>query len=75
MNKLLGSSADENKLSLTIKSALLAIVPIAIIVASQFGLDIKSKEITDIIVAGFGAVSAVGIFVGLVRKVIYRIKS
>lgn len=64
----LGSSADPNKLSLTIKGALVALVPIIVLVLKGVGLDVTEVEILDIINQGFVVVSSVMVFAGLARK-------
>lgn len=49
MKKLLGSSADEQKLALTIKGLLTSIVPIILLVAQVKGYSLTNEQINPII--------------------------
>lgn len=67
---VLGSSKDPEKLSLTIKSALLALVPVIIAVGRLNGLDLVETDLVQVINAIFTIVSMIGVIVGFARKFI-----
>lgn len=75
------SSADSSKTALTAKSALLGALPIVLLVTNSFGLEVSDDAartfvdaISDAIVAVLGAVSAIGVAVGMLRKIYYLYK-
>ena len=48
MNKFLGSSADPEELSLTIKSAMVWLVPALVALSTYSGIDITQNELIDL---------------------------
>lgn len=75
MNNLLASSVDPKQLSLTVKGFLLLIVPLAGMLISYSGhhVDNSSLEniatiVGDAVYAIGGAVSAIALVVGAIRK-------
>jgi uncharacterized membrane protein (GlpM family) len=73
---LVKSSADSEKLSLTIKGTLLGIVPVAIYLFGAFNIEVASDQLTSaidgivVLIGVFaGIVSAVQIAVGVIRKI------
>ena len=75
MNKLIQSSANENKLALTIKGVLTGLVPILVIVASTMGLNIGSEEISEVIAQITAIIAGAMTLYGMGRKLYYLIKS
>jgi len=73
-NKYLGSSVNPNKLSLTIKGALIALVPIIVAILKASGVDITEISLIDLINSIFTAVSALLVVYGLGRKIFYKVK-
>lgn len=77
ISQALRSSADPKKLSLTVKNALLALVPIIIAALKFYGLEgIDESMITNVIdaiastvQAGAAFVASVGMAYGLIRKI------
>ena len=61
---ILGSSQDEEKISLTIKSSVVLIVAIA----SLFGFEFENSDVTLAIVNITAIVSVIGVAKGLFRK-------
>jgi len=71
--KLFKSSADPEKLSLTVKSTLLAMVPVILVLSKQFfKLDLSEKDLMDAITAITGLVAAGGVVYGVARKIYYK---
>jgi len=70
MNKILQSSANPEKLALTVKGILTALIPILIFVFAAFGLNIGSEELTNGIGQLTAIISGAMILWGLVRKFI-----
>ena len=76
-HKLLGSSVDPNKLSMTVKGILTAIVPIILMFAPMFQWQITPEDFNDfsqglesLIVAVTAAISAWLIVWGALRKIL-----
>lgn len=67
---VLGSSVDPEKLSLTIKSAGLALVPVLILIARGFDLELVENDFVQIINAVATVVSMAGVIYGVARKFI-----
>jgi hypothetical protein len=75
MNKLLGSSADPQKIALTIKGLLTSIVPIILVVCQAKGLDITDATLNpyidliyNTIIYGTLCWSGLMTLFGLIRK-------
>ena len=71
---ILGSSQDETKLSLTIKSSGIALIPLLIAIARGFGLDIAENDLVQVINAIAGITAMAGVIVGLTTKYLIKIK-
>lgn len=69
------SSDGSGDLSLTIKSLLLAIVPLAVSLVKVYGYNIDENDIVAFINNAFTLVSVAGILVGLGRKIWYRFRA
>lgn len=65
------SSTGSGNMALTIKGALLALVPIVIAILSSQGYTLTENDIVEVINTGFTAISAVALFLGLARKMYY----
>ena len=74
-NKWYQSSTGSENMALTIKGALLAIVPIIIAVLSSQGYTLAENDIVDLINSLFTVVSALALFFGLARKLYYALIS
>lgn len=70
-NKWYQSSTGSENMALTIKGALLAIVPVLIAILSAQGYTLTENDVVDLINTGFTVVSAVALFLGLARKTYY----
>lgn len=67
------SSTGSGNMALTVKGALLAIVPIAIAILSSQGYTLTENDVVDVINTGFTVVSAVAVFLGVARKMYYAL--
>jgi len=67
------SSTGSGNMALTVKGALLAIVPIVIAVLSSQGYTLTENDVVDVINTGFTVVSAVAVFFGVARKMYYAL--
>ena len=65
---LLSSSADSQKLALTVKGILLAVVPVVLLVARSNGVDVTEGELVELVAQVVAVVSAVVTLLGLGRK-------
>ena len=70
MHKLLGSSVNPNKVSLTIK----AFVPLILFVVAYFKIDLSETQIDTIISSTGTIVAGVTVIYGIVRKVVTNLK-
>lgn len=68
------SSSDPQKLSLTIKGLLIAILPILLMVASSAGVEIPYAEAMKVIDSFVRVVAAVMVLWGATRKIHYRLR-
>lgn len=71
--KWFNSSTGSGNMALTVKGALLAIVPIVIAILSSQGYTLTENDVVDIINTGFTVVSAVAVFLGVARKMYYAL--
>ena len=65
LNKFIASSADPNKISLTLKS----FVPFILAIAAIFNVDLPETSIDEVISAVVAIVSGLGVLYGAWRKV------
>lgn len=65
------SSTGTGDLALTVKGALVAFVPLVLMVLNSQGVSITQSDLMDMINTFFTALSAVMVFWGLARKVYY----
>jgi len=70
---ILGSSANPQELSLTVKSILLSIIPLVILMANYFGLELKEEDLIIGVTNLTAVISSLGMLYGLGRKVYYNI--
>lgn len=66
---ILGSSVDPSSLALTVKGVLLGLVPLAVIIFTNVGIDVTSGELTEIINAVVAVLAAGMTVMGLIRKI------
>lgn len=72
-NKWYQSSTGSENMALTIKGALLAIVPVVIAILSSQGYALTENDVVEVINSAFTTVSAVFVFFGLARKLYYAL--
>jgi uncharacterized protein with GYD domain len=72
MNKYLGSSADPNKISLTIKSVGVWLIPAIILIGKYSGVDIAEADLTEIVNSIAVLVASAMSLYGLGRKAYYK---
>ena len=72
MNTWFLSSTKSGDLSLTIKAALLGIVPVLVSFARMQGLDIAESDVVELVNQIFALLSVIGIVYGLIRKLFNR---
>ena len=65
---MLGSSVDAEQISLTIKSAGLALIPIALAVCRAFDCGITENDLVQLINAVATITAMVGVVYGVLRK-------
>lgn len=70
---ILGSSANSQELSLTVKSILLSIIPLIILMANYFGLELKEEDLIMGVTNLTAIISSLGMLYGLGRKVYFGI--
>jgi len=71
-NKLVRSSVDSTKISMTIKGVGIALIPTIIFIAGVFGFDFVKADLVELLNAIATLVSAVLIVYGLLRKVLVK---
>lgn len=67
-------SSSHEGLSLTLKGAIVGVVPLITLVLNQTGIDIAEGEIVSFVEAVWGMVAAALIAFGLGRKIAYKFK-
>jgi len=67
---ILGSSANPEKLSLTIKSVGLMLIPLIVIVSKGFGFEILEADLIKLLEVILLFIGGVGTIIGLGRKYI-----
>lgn len=72
-DKWFTSSTGSGNMALTVRGALLAIVPIVIAILSSQGYTLTENDVVDVINTGFTVVSAVAVFLGVARKMYYAL--
>ena len=65
---ILGSSVDPNKISLTIKSTGLILVPVVVLIARSFGFEVVDTDLVQVVNALSGMVGMGGVIYGVYRK-------
>ena len=73
-NKIIRSSVDSTKVSLTIKGVGIALIPTLIFIAGLFGFSFVEADLTELVNAIATLVSAGFIVYGLVRKAVVNFK-
>lgn len=63
------SSNGDGSMSLTLKSALLGLVPIFVYVLAQSGVNLTENEIVEIINQVVAGISVLGVLYGTARKI------
>ena len=72
---ILGSSADPEKISLTIKSVGVWLIPALLALITYFGLDITQNDLVELVNnTAILAATAMTVY-GLARKLYYKIKN
>lgn len=69
---LLGSSANSDNLAVTFKGIAVALVPLIIMIARGFSVELQESEVLDIINAIAGVISSAMVLYGLGRKAYYK---
>ena len=72
--RLLGSSADPNKIALTFKGVAVGLTPVVILIAKAFSLELSQNEVLDFIELVTAGISGVMVVIGIGRKIYYFIK-
>lgn len=67
---MLGSSVDPEKLSLTIKSMGIMLIPIIVAIGKMFDLALAEADLTELVSAVASIVSLTGVIYGIGRKYI-----
>ena len=73
MNKLLASSQDENKLSLTIKSIGVWLIPALLALITYFGWDITKNDLIELVNNLAILAATVMSVYGIGRKIYYKL--
>lgn len=68
------SSDGSGNLSLTVRGAIVAIVPIVVAILSSQGIQVDQNVIIDFVDSIFAVIAAAMIAFGLGRKVYYKLK-
>lgn len=71
---VLGSSANPETLSMTVKGILLAVLPVVILVAQANNWPLSENDFMEFIEGFTAALSAIMTFYGLVRKLVNKFK-
>ena len=71
---ILASSVNAERISLTVKGILLAIVPVALIVAQIAGLNVAQEDLVDFIESVSAGISIAIIIYGVGRKIAMGLK-
>jgi uncharacterized membrane protein len=66
---VLGSSVNPDKLSLTVKSIGIALIPLFIAIGRGFGLDLVENDLVQLVNALATITSMVGVIIGVTRKI------
>ncbi len=69
MNKYLGSSANPEKLALTIKGALLTLIPVIVLVAGGLNITLNPDDLVAFVNTLFGMFTLGMTAYGLIRKI------
>lgn len=72
MDKILKSSANPEKISLTIKGIGVAVIPAVVFILSGLGFSVAQADLTQVINAVATIASAIMVLVGLGRKIYIR---
>lgn len=72
--KWLGSSADPNTIAMTWKGVAIGLIPVIILVAKHFNFALTETDLSDFIEGTMTFISAVVVFLGLLRKVYLKYK-
>jgi len=65
---ILGSSVNPEKISLTIKSTGLILVPVVVLIARSFGFEVVDTDLVQVVNALSGMVGMGGVIYGVYRK-------
>lgn len=66
------SSSGTGDLALTIKGLLVALIPVAIGVAKHYEIELTESDLLEGVQAVTAVISAIVVFVGLLRKIVNR---
>ena len=69
---ILGSSKNPDKISLTIKSIGIALIPLLIAIFRMAGLDVVESDLVQVINAIATITSMVGVIIGVARKYLWK---
>lgn len=74
MNKIIGSSQDPEKIALTIRGAVLTLIPIIIMVAGGLNVTLNPEDLIAFVNTLFGIVTLGITLYGLGRKIVNAFK-
>lgn len=69
--KVFASSANPEQIALTWKGIIIGILPMTILIAKSFNVELAQDQLTDLVDGLFGAIAAIITFAGLARKFYY----
>ena len=67
---VLGSSVDPEKLSLTVKSMGLMLIPVIVAFARMSGVELVENDLVVAVTALSTAISCIGVLIGFGRKIV-----
>ena len=73
-NKIIRSSVDPKKVSLTIKGVGIALIPTIIFIAGVFGFDFVKADLVELLNAIATLASAILIVYGGIRKIVVKLR-
>lgn len=74
LNWFIKSSADPSKVSLTVRGALIGMIPTLILLFQQFGWNWSEQELSETIQAISSFIAGFLIVLGMIRKLVFSAK-
>ena len=72
--KILKSSVDPDKLSLTVKGLLLGLIPLAVFISARFGFNIVEADWAFLLESALALLAAFFTVWGAIRRILNKIK-